>query len=85
MSTKTNKKNSSGGERQAMTGWSELGKMWLQFDLLFHIGISSDSAILKTWQKNIDLIMLIILIIRVTKENMDSLTEKESYSGPNSA
>ena len=29
--------------------------------------------------------LLIILIIRVTKANMDSLTEKESYSGPNSA
>ena len=35
--------------------------------------------------KNIDLIMLIILIIRVTKKNMDSLREKESFSGPNSA
>ena len=29
--------------------------------------------------------LLIILIIRVTKANMDSLTEKESYSGPNLA
>ena len=35
--------------------------------------------------KNIDLIMLIILIIRVTKKNMDSLREKEAFSGPNSA
>ena len=35
--------------------------------------------------KNIDLIMLIILIIRATKKNMDSLREKESFSGPNSA
>ena len=35
--------------------------------------------------KNIDLIMLIILIIRVTKANMDSLGEESSYSGLNSA
>ena len=35
--------------------------------------------------KNIDLIMLIILIIRVTKANMDSLGEERSYSGLNSA
>ena len=35
-----------------------------------------DSAILKTWQEHIELIMLIILIIHVTKANMDSWREK---------
>ena len=43
-----------------MTGKSRLVKLWLQIGHPLHIKIFSDSAILKTWQKNIDLIMLII-------------------------
>ena len=61
-----------------MIGWAELGKLWLWIDHIVYIMNLWDSAILRTWLQNIDLIML---IIRVTKANMDSFKKDKAYRG----